>query len=255
MHLLVAEDYDELSWMAARQVADALRANPLASLAVPTGATPAGFYRELAALHRREVFDTSRLRVFQLDEYLGVAPDDPRSFANWITSAFLDPLDIAARQVTWLPGDTADPAAACAAYDEGLRATGGLDLLVLGLGENGHVGFNEPPADPDAPTRVVQLTDATRVANATYWGSAGAVPLRALTCGMANLLAAKMKIVLVSGEHKRDILRRTIAGPVTPDVPASFLQRVSGVTIVADRAAAPPTPGPTPSPDSVSDSG
>src|SRR5437868_4752495 len=113
MRLLLAEDYDDLSRMAARLVADALRANPHASVSVPTGATPTGFYRELAARHAREAFDTSQLHIFQLDEYLGVPPENSRSFASWITHAFLLPLGIAAHQVTWLPGDAADADAVC----------------------------------------------------------------------------------------------------------------------------------------------
>ena len=141
-------------------------------------------------------------------------------------------------QVTWLRGDATDLAAACREYDEALQAAGGLDIVVLGLGENGHIGFNEPPSDPAAPTRVVRLTDETRAANAAYWGDEP-VPQCALTCGMAQLLAARTKLVLVSGEAKREILRRALYGPVTRDIPASYLQRAEGVTVIADRAAAP----------------
>lgn len=239
MRLRIAEDYDDLSRSAARLVADALQANPRATISVPTGATPIGFYTELAALHQSGEFDATQLRVFQLDDYLGVAPSDPRSFAAWSTRAFIDPLGIAAHQVTWLRGDAADPDAECRAYDAALVAAGGLDIVVLGLGENGHIGFNEPPAAPDAPTRTVQLTEGTRAANATYWGGLDAVPQRALTCGMVNLLAARMKIVLVSGAHKREILHRVRYGPVTDAHPASHLKHAEGVIVIADRAAAP----------------
>jgi glucosamine-6-phosphate deaminase len=239
MRLLVADDYDALSRTAARFIAAALRANPRTSLAVPTGATPNGFYRELAAIHRRDAIPTRRLRVFQLDEYLGVAPGNSRSFAGWMAHAFLEPLGIAKQQVVWLRGDAPDPAAVCAAYDAALRAAGGLDIAVLGLGANGHLGFNEPPADEASPTRVVRLCEATRAANAAYWGAVERVPQDALTCGMRNLLAARMKLVLVAGERKREILQRVARGPVSADVPASFLQRVAGVTVLADRDAAP----------------
>ncbi len=238
MDLRVVEDYPALSRLAARLVADTLRAHPGASISVPTGATPAGLYEELAALHRNGAFDATHLHIFQLDEYLGVAPDDPRSFAAWIGRAFLDPLGIAAEQVTWLRGDAADPAAVCRAYDAALRDAGGLDVAVLGLGQNGHIGFNEPPTGPDAPTRVVRLTDETRAANAAYWGSADAVPTHALTCGMANLLAARRTIVLVSGERKRNALYRLLSGPEIAELPASYVRRGAGVTVVADRTAA-----------------
>ena len=218
MHLLVVEDYDALSQMAARLLDDALRAQPHASLVLPTGNTPLGLYRELAALHARGAFDTARLRVFQLDEYLGVAPDDPRSFYRWIRRVVLDPLGISEERVVRLRGDAPDPDAACRAYDAAVRDAGGFDLVVLGLGGNGHLGFNEPPADPASPTRV---------------------PSYAVTCGMANILAARRKLLLVSGAEKRDALRRALDGPVSPESPASYLQHSGHVTVIADAAAWP----------------
>lgn len=239
MHLLVAEDYDALSQMAARLLADALRAQPHASLVLPTGNTPLGLYRELAALHARGACDTTRLRVFQLDEYLGVTPDDPRSFYGWIRRVALDPLSIEAERVVRLRGDAPNPDAACREYDAAVRDAGGFDLVVLGLGANGHLGFNEPPADPASPTRVVRLSAETLASNARYWGGEERVPPRAVTCGMANILAARRKLLLVSGAEKRDALRRALDGPVSPDSPASYLQNSGHVTVIADVAAWP----------------
>lgn len=237
MNLVVMDDYNAMSRRAAELVADALRARPEATIAVPTGATPQGFYAELAALRQQGVFEASRLRVFQLDEYLGVAADDPRSFYAWIKRVFLDPLGIASSQVTRLPGDVADVQRACEEYDTALRAAGGLDLAVLGLGANGHIGFNEPPADPTLPTHETTLSAETIAANAHYWGAGVSVPTRAVTCGMANLLAARAQVVLVAGAGKRSILRRVVDGPVSADVPASWLWRSAGCVIVADAAA------------------
>jgi glucosamine-6-phosphate deaminase len=127
----------------------------------------------------------------------------------------------------------------CCAYDEAVAQEGGLDLSVLGLGPNGHLGFNEPPADPDSSTRVVTLSPESVTSNARYWGASDRVPRKAVTAGMRVLLAARHTVLVVSGAHKRDILRRALVGPETPDVPASFLRRAAGVTVVADRAAAP----------------
>ncbi len=237
MHPIIAEDYDALSRIAADIVSDLVRAHPRTSLIVPTGETPLGLYRALAARRRRGAFDASHLRVFQLDDYLGLNDDDPRSLYRWMKTAFLDPLGVPDTHVIRLRGNTPDPDATCRAYEAAVREAGGIDLAVLGLGPNGHLGFNEPPISPDAPTRRVVLTPASVESNARYWGGRDRVPTAALTAGMDVLLAARRTLLIVSGAHKRDIVRRAVRGPITPDVPASYLQRAANVTILADKAA------------------
>lgn len=239
MEFLVVDDEAALSRTGADLLASVVAAKPDAAVVLATGQTPMGLYRELSVRHRRGEVDLSRLRVFQLDAYLGLAPDDRRSLYGWMRRAFLDPLGVPEARVTRLPGDGPDPAAACRAYDAAVRSAGGFDLSVLGLGPNGHLGFNEPPADPASPTRVVDLTDASVESNARYWGGRDQVPRQALTAGMAALLAARRTLLVVLGAHKRAILRRTIDGPMTPDVPASYLRRAANVTVIADRAAWP----------------
>ncbi len=235
--LVVTEDYAALSRAGAEVVADLFRAQPDAAVVVATGNTPLGLYQELAAQRAEGAFDASRLKVFQLDAYLGLGPDDPRSLYRWMREAFLEPLGIGARQVTRLPGDSPDPAGACRAYDAAVARAGGFDLAILGLGPNGHLGFNEPPSGPADKTRVVSLTEASLESNARYWGGRERVPTRAVTAGMDVLLAAKKILLLVSGAHKREVLRAALNGPVTPDLPASYLQTVADVTVLADRAA------------------
>lgn len=243
MELIVTEDYAALSRAGADYICDLVAANPAAAIVVATGNTPMGAYRELAARYAAGALDTSRLRVFQLDAYMGLAATDRRSLFRWMDEAFLTPLGIRPEQVVRLPGDAPDPDAACRAYDDAVAAAGGFDGAILGLGPNGHLGFNEPPAEPSLPTRVVTLSEESLASNAAYWGAAQDVPRHALTCGMAQLLAARHTLLLVSGAHKRSILRRATAGPITPDVPASFLQRSAGVAVIADRAAWPEREG------------
>ena len=237
MRLIITEDYEQLSGAGADLMAGVIAANPSAALVLATGDTPMGMYRELAARRQRGELDTSRLRVFQLDAYLGITPDDRRSLYGWLLRSFLEPLGIPPANVVRLQSDAPDPEAVCRAYDQAVQAAGGFDFAVLGLGPNGHLGFNEPPADPDSPTRVVELTEASIESNARYWGGRDQVPRRAMTAGMAPLLRARQTLLVVSGAHKRDILRRTIEGPVTPDVPASYLQQARNVTVIVDRAA------------------
>lgn len=239
MNLAVLDSPAELATTCARLLADHIRARPDALLLAPTGNTPVPTYHALATAHAHGSLPTDHLRIAQLDEYLGIGPDDPRSFYGWLRDALLDPLDISADRIIRLHGDSADPEAECDRYNRSIRAAGGLDLALLGLGTNGHIGFNEPPSDPSSPTRVVTLTPRTVSANAAYWGGENQVPRRAITAGMNIILSAQAIILLVSGESKRAILHQVLHGPLTSDVPASFLRTAPHVTVLADRAAHP----------------
>lgn len=239
MQTIVADGYEHLSQLGADIVARTLAEHPNASLLVATGNTPMGVYQELARRRGQGSLDAGKARVFQLDEYMGLDPDDFRSLNGWTRRAFVQPLGIPDAQVTRLEADAGDPQLACRAYEAAVAAAGGIDLAILGLGPNGHLGFNEPPSAADAPTRTIDLTEQSVESNAPYWGGRDQVPRLAVTAGMNVILAARHIVLLVSGEHKRSILDRTISGPVTPDVPASWLQRAPNVTILADRDALP----------------
>jgi glucosamine-6-phosphate deaminase len=194
-------------------------------------------YGELAERRARGLIDTSQLRVFQLDAYLGLPQEDRRSLFGWMHRSFIEPLGIAEANVVRLAGDALDPREACRVYESSVREAGGFDLSILGLGPNGHLGFNEPPSPPDAPTRVVDLTPESIASNARYWGGEEQVPRQALTCGMDLLLAARRTLLVVSGAHKYEVLHRVVEEAQTPDVPASYLQSASNVTVLADQAA------------------
>jgi glucosamine-6-phosphate deaminase len=237
LELRVVDDAGALRQTAADLIMLTIQESPTAAVLPATGATPMGTYEELAARAAAGSLDASGLRVFQLDEYVGVGEDDRRSLLGWLRRNFVHPLGIADERVVELPGDAGDPDEVCRRYDRAVTEAGGIELAILGLGPNGHLGFNEPPSDPSSPTRRVALTPASVTSNAAYWGDAAAVPGQAITAGMTVLTAARRTLLLVTGTHKHDIVHRTLQGPVTPEVPASFLQQQDGVNVLVDRAA------------------
>ncbi len=208
-------------------------ARPLVTL--PTGMTPLGLYQVLVSEHasRRDIWD--QMRFIALDEYAGLPPGDERLFGNWLARACLDPLHIPNRLMF---NSLADPDSEAARIEAWLKQNGPLDIAVLGLGGNGHVAFNEPGTAFAQATHAVALTPDTISANARYWGGLERVPRQGMTLGLQNLAAARQTLLLVHGAAKADILKRALNGPVTTDVPASYLQTVPHVTVIADRAAA-----------------
>lgn len=233
----VFDDAASLDRAAAALVGDVLRTNPAARVVPATGETPVGLYAELAARRGSGALDPTGITIVQLDEYLGLEPGDRRSLYGWMLRTVLEPLGIPDDRVVGLPTD-GDVSAACVSFDRQLAADGGIDLAILGIGHNGHLGFNEPPSDATSPTRVVDLSRSTIEANANYWGRVDDVPTRAVTMGLAPLLSASTIVLLVAGERKHEIVHRTLEGPIEATVPASFLRRTSAeVTVVVDRAA------------------
>jgi glucosamine-6-phosphate deaminase len=237
--LIVVDDYEALSRAGADLMASVIADKRDAARVLATGDSPMGIYAELAAQYARGEIDTSGLRAFQLDEYLGVPPDDRRSLYGWMERSFVRPLGIPEANVVRLPWDEARAVEGCAAYERAVAQAGGFDLAVLGLGPNGHLGFNEPPCGPDDPTRVVELTEESIESNARYWGGRDTVPRRAVTTGMDRLMWARQILLVVSGARKQEILRRTVDGPVTAEVPSSYLQQAANVVVLADREAWP----------------
>jgi glucosamine-6-phosphate deaminase len=234
--IIIVEDAAELATRAADEIALEIVQKPDLSVLAATGNTPMGCYAELASRKKMGTLDPSRVRVAQLDEYLGVRDDDPRSLYRWLETSLTAPLEVTSDRLIRFHGDVDDAEADCREFDLSVAAWGGIDLSVLGLGPNGHLGFNEPPSAPDAPTRVVTLTPESLASNAGYWGGLP-VPSRAVTAGMDLILSSRRVLLLISGKHKREILRRTLYEAPTPNVPASLLQNAN-LTIIADRAAA-----------------
>lgn len=217
-------------------LAEAGRAD--ATLMPALGESALGVYRVLGEARERGELDTRRLRLVQLDEYWDIGPADPRSLLGWLRRDVAGPLDVPDARIVTLDGSARDAAAECRRYDDAVAAAGGIDVAVLGLGPNGHLGFNEPPSAADAPTRFVQLAAASLESNARYWPGRDC-PASALTAGMTTILAARRVLLVVSGAGKRAILDATLTGPITADIPATALRDHPNVTVLADDRAWP----------------
>ena len=209
--LNVQPDPQALAVAAADLIAGQVRQKPDLSILVATGNTPMLTYAELARRVKAGEADFSRVTAVQLDEYLDIDEHDPRSLWAWMERSFVKPLGIRKTLRLQTPEQ----------FEAAIQALGGLDLAILGLGPNGHLGFNEPPSPPDAPTRTLALTPESLESNRAYWGELG-VPTRAITAGMDVILAARQTLLLVSGAHKRGVLHAALHGPETPNLPASF---------------------------------
>lgn len=224
---------------AADIVAAAVADKPDLVLALPTGSTPLPMFEALIARVERGELDLSRVRLFCLDDYVGVTPDDPNSLTGWLRRVFIEPAGIPWERVRATPADAADPDGACLAYEADLAAAGGLDLAVLGLGPNGHIAYNEPGSAADSRTRTLDLTPESIAQATAYWQPGVSTPDRGMTMGVGTLLEAKRIVLIVTGAAKSDILRRSLEGPMTAETPGSWLQLAAGkTTVVADEGAA-----------------
>jgi glucosamine-6-phosphate deaminase len=191
-------------------------------------------YRELAERVKRREIDFSRVRVFELDGYVGIPLDDRRSLYAWLMRDVIVPLRIPERAITRLRGEAGDLEAACREYDRALDDAGGYDLAILGLGPNGHVAFNEPPADPESDAHVLDVTEESVESAVRYWGSRDEVPRRAITTGLKRLIAARQVLLVARGEPKRAALERALRSDADRDTPASFLNRSADATFLTD---------------------
>src|SRR4030081_1461412 len=223
----------------ARDIARALSARPGLVLGLPTGRTPIPLYRELVRLHQNGRVDFSRATTFNLDEFLGLDARDPRSYRAFMQRHLLDHINVAPRRIHFLNGAARDVSRECDRYERAIRRAGGIDLQILGLGMNGHIGFKEPARALVARTHCTRLTPGTRRANAALFGGrVSAVPREALSMGMATILQAERIVLVATGASKSRCVERMIDGPVTPRLPASFLQLHRHTEVWVDGAAA-----------------
>ena len=222
----------------ARRIADALTARPTLVLGLPTGRTPIALYQELASLAAHGRADFSRATTFNLDEFLGVPSSHPGSYRSFMEKHFFSHVRVDPSRINFLDGGAADPAAECERYEHAIEAAGGIDLQILGIGTNGHIGFNEPAPALDARTHRVTLKPETRRSNAAlFGGDESSVPREALSMGMGTILRSRAIVLLATGASKASCVERLMNGGVTTELPASFLQLHPDVDIMVDEAA------------------
>lgn len=238
MLVILKRDYEEISREAAKIVAAAIRNKPSSVLGLATGNTPLGLYRELIRLHREDRLDFSRAVSFNLDEYLGLSPGHPQSFHVFMDVNFFSSVNFSAKNIHIPDGMVShDYDRYCAAYEDGIRKAGGIDLQILGIGRNGHVGFNEPTSSLASRTRLKALRRETVEDNRKYFASEAEVPKCAITMGIGTILESRRILLLASGKSKADAVAKSIEGPVTASVPASALQLHPDVTFLVDEEA------------------
>jgi len=233
----VLPGYEAMSAAAAEVVASKLREEPRTVFMIPTGTTPLGMYRRLVGMHEEDGLSFARATFFNLDEYLGLPPDHPASYHVYMQENFYGLVDVDPEKVHVPNGFAPDPEAECERYEGEIRAAGGIDLCVLGIGRNGHIGFNEPGAPFDSRTRVVRLAETTRRVNATDFEGERA-PERAISVGMRTISDSRAVLLLASGANKARAVAVAVGGEVSEEVPASALRRHPNAAVLLDREAA-----------------
>ena len=237
MRIIAVKNYDEMSRKAANLIGAQVIMKPDCVLGLATGSTPVGTYKNLIAACEAGDLDFSQVTSVNLDEYKGLSGDHDQSYRYFMNTNLFNHVNINKENTNVPNGLTEDGDAECARYDAVIDEAGGIDLQLLGIGGNGHIGFNEPADIFEKGTHLVTLTEETRQANARFFASIDDVPTHAYTMGVGNIMSAKKVLLLANGEAKAQALYASLFGPVDPRVPASILQLHADVTIIADEAA------------------
>lgn len=238
MRIIVVDDYNEMSKKAANIIASQIVLKPNSVLGLATGSTPVGTYEELVRLYNIGVISFSEITSFNLDEYYGLPSDNPQSYKYFMNMNLFNHVDIDEEHAHIPYGMCVNIEKECADYERKIKEVGGIDLQLLGIGRNGHIGFNEPGEVFQPNTHLVQLDDDTIEANSRFFDSIDKVPTQAISMGISTILGAKKILLLASGEGKADAIYDTVKGPISPKVPASILQLHPDVVIIVDKEAA-----------------
>ena len=237
MKIYKAKDYKDMSRKAANIISAQVITKPNCVLGLATGSTPIGTYDQLVEWYNKGDLDFSEVTTVNLDEYKGLPRTNDQSYYYFMHQHLFDRVNIDPERTNVPNGMEPDAEKECGRYEELIRSLGGVDLQLLGLGHNGHIGFNEPGEAFEKETHCVDLTESTIEANKRFFASADDVPKQAYTMGIKTIMQAKKILIVVNGENKADIVERAFFGPVTPEVPASILQLHNDVTLVGDEAA------------------
>jgi glucosamine-6-phosphate deaminase len=237
MDIIKVKDHEELNSVAAKIVIEKVKKNPNATIGFATGGTPLGTYKKMIEDHRQNKTSYRNIRSFNLDEYVGLTPENPNSYRFYMEKNLFSHIDIQKSNIHFPDGTKIDLERECTNYETSIKRFGGIDLQILGIGRNGHIGFNEPGTPFDSQTHIVELTPSTRQANARYFMSINDVPTHALTMGIATILKSKEILLLAFGEEKTEAIHRLMTGDIDEKFPASVLQKHPKVTIVADSKA------------------
>lgn len=239
MLVVLKETRDEVGQEAARIVANALRKKPASVLGLATGSTPLGMYEDLIAMHENERLDFSRATSFNLDEYLGLGPDSEQSFHYFMHSNFFSRVNFSPDKIH-IPDGTirGNYSEYCGSYETAIKAAGGIDLQILGIGRNGHIGFNEPNSSLASRTRLKELTRETIEDNRKFFPAGSPIPELAITMGIGTIMDARRILILATGKSKAAAVAKAIEGPISSSVSASALQMHPDVTFIIDEDAA-----------------
>lgn len=238
MRLIVAKNYEEMSKIAAKEMAESIKNKPELVLGLATGGTPVAMYKELIKMYENGELDFSKVNSVNLDEYVGLSGEHDQSYRYFMNTNLFNHININKNNTSVPNGLADDVQEECRQYDERIKELGGIDVQLLGLGGNGHIGFNEPNDVLNMGTHLTTLKEDTIEANARFFEDISEVPRSAITMGLGGIMKAKKIIVIASGEGKADIVKQIMNGKITTEVPASMLQMHNDVVVIVDEAAA-----------------
>ncbi|TDO83411.1 glucosamine-6-phosphate deaminase [Halanaerobium saccharolyticum] len=238
MRIIVEKNYQAMSKKAALMVASQITLKPDSNLGLATGGTPLGMYNNLIEMYQNDEIDFSEVQTFNLDEYYGLKADHPNSYHHYMFENLFNEINIQKENIHIPDGTAEDSRQECRKYEKSIKKARGIDLQILGIGSNGHIGFNEPAENLNVATEVVDLTEETIKANSRYFESKDEVPRKAISMGMATILKADRIVLLASGKSKAEAIKKTVSGQISTQVPATLLQTHPEITILLDQEAA-----------------
>lgn len=238
MRILIEKNYEEMSRRAAQILASQVTMHPSSVLGLATGSTPVGMYKRLVEMHSGGELSFRDVSSFNLDEYIGLDGRNPQSYRAFMENNLFSHIDMDQDRIHIPSGMTPDVESECLNYEKNIESLGGIDLQVLGIGHNGHIGFNEPGSNFEARTHLVDLDEVTIKANARFFEDVSLVPKQAISMGIKTIMKSRKVMLLASGRDKAEIIKEMIHGPITPSVPASILQLHQDLILVLDEEAA-----------------